>query len=173
MRVSGEESEPQDIERGVRQGCVLSPDLFKLYSEVIMRDLTEMEGIKFGGRNINNIRYADETVLLADSEDKLQRLVQQLVQSSEERGLKMNLSKTKVMVISKGEDVASANITVNGEVLEQVSRYKYLGSVVTQDGRCTDEIKARIAIAKTAFNKVKPLVTNRAISDNLRKRFIK
>ena len=173
VRVASEESMRQVIKRGVRQGCVLSPDLFNLYSEVIMRDLTELEGIKFGGRNLNNIRYADDTVLIADSEGKLQRLIQALVQSSGERGLKMNTSKTKVMVISKGDEVVRTNITVNGEVLEQVSRYKYLGSVVTRDGRCVDEIKARIAIAKTAFNKVKPLVTNRAISVSLRKRFIK
>ena len=173
VRVANEESMRQDIKRGVRQGCVLSPDLFNLYSEVIMRDLMELDGIKFGGRNLNNIRYADDTVLIADSEDKLQRLVQELVQSSGEHGLKLNTSKTKVMVISKGNEDARTNISVSGEVLEQVSRYKYLGSVVTQDGRCVDEIKSRIAIAKSAFNRIKSLVTNRSISVSLRKRFIK
>ena len=163
----------QEIKRGVRQGCVLSPDLFNLYSEVIMRELVELEGIKIGGRNLNNIRYADDTVLVADSEDKLQRLVQALVQASGERGLKMNTSKTKVMIISKGNEGTRTHINVNGEELEQVSRYKYLGSVVTEDGRCLEEIKTRIAIAKTSFNRIKSLVTNRSISIGLRKRFIK
>ena len=122
VRVENDESTRQEIKRGVRQGCVLSPDLFNLYSEVIMRDLTELEGIKFGGRNLNNIRYADDTVLIADSEDKLQRLVQTLVQASGERGLKLKISKTKVMVISKGDEEIRTNINVNGEVVEQVSR---------------------------------------------------
>ena len=136
MRVADEESMRREIKRGVRQGCVLSPDLFNLYSEVIMRDLIELEGIKFGGRNLNNIRYADDTVLIADSEDKLQRLVQGLMQASGEHGLKLNTSKTKVMVISKGDEDVRTHINVNGEELEQVSRYNYLGSIVTRDGRC-------------------------------------
>ena len=87
--------------------------------------------------------------------------------------MKLNISKTKVMVISKGNENARANISVRGEVLEQVERYKYLGSIVTQDGRCFEEIKTRTAIAKNAFNKIQALVTNRSISVSLRKRFIK
>ena len=173
VRVADEESMLQDIKRGVRQGCVLSPDLFNMYSEIIMRDLIDLDGIKFGGRNINNIRYADDTVLIADSEEKLQILVEALVQSSEERGLKLNISKTKVMVVSKGNENIRANIFVGGEQLEQVERYKYLGSVVTRDGRCKEEIKTRLAIAKSAFTRIKSIVTNRTISISLRKRFIK
>ena len=173
VRVGNEESTMQEIRRGVRQGCVLSPDLFNLYSEVIMNDLAELDGIKFGGRNINNIRYADDTVLIADSEEKLKSLIQALVQSSGEKGLKLNISKTKVMVISKGNENPRANISVGGEVLGQVERYKYLGSIVTQDGRCVEEIKTRVAIAKNAFNKIQTLMTNRSISLSLRKRFMK
>ena len=60
------------IQRGVRQGCVLSPDFFSLYGEIILRSILNEEGIQIGGRNINNIRYADDTVLIADSEEKLQ-----------------------------------------------------------------------------------------------------
>ena len=173
VRVGDEESPSLEIRRGVRQGCVLSPELFNLYSEVIMRDLLEMDGIKAGGRNINNIRYADDTVLITDSEEKLQDLVPALVRASGEHGLKLNVSKTKVMVISKADNDISANVEVGGVVLEQVQRYKYLGSVVTKDGRSVEEIKTRIAIAKNAFNKVKHIVTNRSISISLRRRFIK
>ena len=173
MRVANEESALQEIKRGVRQGCVLSPDLFNMYSEIIMKDLVDLDGIKFGGRNINNIRYADDTVLIADSEEKLQTLVQALVQSSQERGLKLNISKTKVMVVSKSTQNIRTNIFVGGEQLEQVERYKYLGSVVTQDGRCDQEIKTRLAIARSAYIRIKPIVTNRSISINLRKRFIR
>ena len=173
VRVGDEESPSLEIRRGVRQGCVLSPELFNLYSEVIMRDLLEKDGIKAGGRNINNIRYADDTVLITDSEEKLQDLVPALVRASGEHGLKLNVSKTKVMVISKADNDISANVEVGGVVLEQVQRYKYLGSVVTKDGRSVEEIKTRIAIAKNAFNKVKHIVTNRSISISLRRRFIK
>ena len=67
VRVEEETSNFQNIKRGVRQGCVLSPDLFSLYSEMIMRQIEEIEGLKIGGHNINSIRYADDTVLTADS----------------------------------------------------------------------------------------------------------
>ena len=95
------------------------------------------------------------------------------MQPSEQRGLKHNLSKTKVMVITKRNENVRTNITVGGEVLEQVGRYKYLGSVVRQGGRCVVEIKTRVAIAKNASTKIKPIVTNRAMSISLRKRFVK
>ena len=173
VRVGEEVSMWQDIKRGVRQGCVLSPDLFNIYSEVIMRDLMELEGIKVGGRNVNNIRYADDTVLLADSAEKLESLVGELVRASDRHGLKLNTAKTKVMVVTKGSDQVRINVRVGEEALEQVEKYKYLGSLVTQDGRCVEDIKTRIAIAKNAFTKIKAMVTNRAISINLRKRFIK
>ena len=107
VRVGEEISMWQDIRRGVRQGCVLSPDLFNIYSEVIMRDLVELEGVRVGGGNINNIRYADDTVLLADSAEKLESLVGALVRASDRYGLKLNTSKTKVMVVTKGSDMSS------------------------------------------------------------------
>ncbi|GFO09204.1 endonuclease-reverse transcriptase [Plakobranchus ocellatus] len=75
MRVEGEVSKFQNIKRGVRQGCVLSPDLFSLYSEIIMRNLEGHPGIKIGGSNINNLRYADDTVLIAENEKDLQQLL--------------------------------------------------------------------------------------------------
>ena len=87
VRVAKEEIMRQEIKRRVRQGCLLSPYWFNLYSEVIMRELKDLDGIKFGGRNLNNIRYADDTVLIADSKEKLQCLVQALVTASGERGL--------------------------------------------------------------------------------------
>ena len=96
-----------------------------------------------------------------------------LLHTRGQRGLKLNVSKTKVFVKAKGDDIIETNITVNGEVLGQVKKYKYLGNVVTRDGRCVVEIRTRIAIVKNDFNKVKHLVTNRSKSISLRKRFIK
>ena len=107
----------QDIKRTVRQGCALSPDLFNIYSEVIMMDLMELEGIIVGGKYVNNILYADDTVLLADSADKLQSLVIALVRASEQYGLKLNATKTEVMVVTKGNDIRE-NVRFGEETLK-------------------------------------------------------
>ncbi|GFN78228.1 retrovirus-related pol polyprotein from type-1 retrotransposable element r2 [Plakobranchus ocellatus] len=75
MRVENENSTFQDIKRGVRKGCVLSPDLLSLYSEIIMRNLENHPGIKVSGHNINNLRYVDDTVLIAENKEDLQKLL--------------------------------------------------------------------------------------------------
>ena len=85
MRIGNDLSAFQDIKRGVRQGCVLSPDLFPIYSEIIMRALEGMPGIKVGGYNMNNIRYADDTVLIADNEKELQEMLDTVVRESEKK----------------------------------------------------------------------------------------
>ena len=100
-------------------------------------------------------------------------MIERLVEASEGKGLKLNATKTKVMVISKANENIRVNIRLNGEELEQVERFKYLGSYITRDGRCEEEIRMRINMAKDAFQKIKSLVTNRAISLSLRKRFLK
>ena len=87
IKIEGEQSEWVDIKRGVRQGCVMSPDLFSLYGEFIMREAEGEGGVKVGGQNVNNKRYADDTVLIADGEEKLQRLLQNVHTASEEKGL--------------------------------------------------------------------------------------
>ena len=76
-------SESRKIKRGVRQGCVLSPLLFNLYTEHIFRQIDELPRVKIGGRNINNLRYADDTVLLAETEEDLQKIVDQVKRESE------------------------------------------------------------------------------------------
>ena len=101
VRIGGELSEYKLIKRGVRQGCVVSPDLFNIYSEMILGNLENYPGVKINGENINNIRYADDTVLIADSEENLQRLLDITIEKSEEMGLTLNVKKTECMVISK------------------------------------------------------------------------
>ena len=104
------------IRKGVRQGCILSPCLFNLYAEYIMRNagLEEAQaGIKISGRNINNIRYADDTTLMAESEEELKNLLMKVKEESEKVGLKLNIHKTKIM--------ASGLITswqIDGETME-------------------------------------------------------
>ena len=108
------------IGKGVRQGCILSPCLFNLHAEYIMRNAGPEEaqaGIKIAGRNINNLRYADDTTLMAESEEELKSLLMK-VKESEKVGLKLNIQKTKIM--------ASDPITsweIDGETVEAVSDF--------------------------------------------------
>lgn len=85
----------------VRQGCVFSPDLFNRYSEAIVRELEVVPGFVIGGHNLNSIRYADVTVLIADTERTLQKLLRKLVKKSKRKGLNINYKKTEYMFISK------------------------------------------------------------------------
>ena len=173
VRVGDELTDMVEIKRGVRQGCVLSPDLFTLYSEVIMREIDTVEGFSVGGRNLNNVRYADDTVIVADSAEKLQELVRVLNEASEEKGLRINIAKTQCMVVSKRNEPIECQVNINQEPIRKVEEFQYLGSVLTSDGRCTTEIKRRIGIAKTAFRKMKNLLTNGRICIETRKRAVK
>ena len=109
------------IDKGVRQGCILSPCLFNFYAEYIMRNagLNEAQaGIKFAGRNINNLRYADDTTLMAESEEEFNSLLMIVKVESEKVGLKLSIQKTKIM--------ASGPITLwerDGETVETVSDF--------------------------------------------------
>ena len=170
MRVEGEISAFQKIKRGVRQGCVLSPDLFSLYSEIIMRNIEGQPGIRVGGHNINNLRYADDTVLISENEKDLQQLLNIVESKSKEKGLELNSKKTEVMVISRKEKPPLINITINGIKLKQRDHFKYLGALISSDGRNNAEISARIAQAKMTFQKMKTVLTNPHISIHTRKR---
>ena len=110
------------IQKGVRQGCILSPCLFNLYAEYIMRNAElEKAGIKIARRDINNLRYADDTTLMAESEENLKSLLMKAKEESEKVGLKPNIQKTKIM--------ASGSITsweIGGETVGTVRLY-FLG----------------------------------------------
>ena len=127
------------IGKGVCQGCILSPCLFNLYAEYIMSKagLEEAQaGIKIAERNINNPRYADDTTLMAESEEELKSLLVKVKEESEKVGLKLNIRKTKIM--------ASGPITsweTDGETVETVSNFILGGSKITADGDCSHEIK--------------------------------
>ena len=112
------------IGKGVRQGCILSPCLFNLYAENIMRnaELEEAQaGIKIAGRNINNLRYADDTMLTAESEEVLKSLLMKVKKENEKVALKLNIHKTKIM--------ASGPITswqIDGETVETMADFIFL-----------------------------------------------
>ena len=172
IRINNQLGAFQCIKKGVRQGCVLSPDLFSLYSEYIMRSIGNMPGIVVGGHNINNLRYADDTVLIATSQRELQKIMDTVVVESEKMGLKLNNKKTEVMVISKKRIIPKCKIKVGGISLEQVQKFKYLGTWITSDGRGITEIKNRIGQAKTAFYKMKSILCNKSLSLEVRKRIL-
>ena len=120
------------IGKEVHQGCILSPCLFNLYAEYLMRNagLEEAQArIKIAGRNINNLRYADDITLMADSEEELKSLLMKMKEESENVSLKLNIQKTKIM--------ASGPITsweIDGETVETVLNFILRGSKITADG---------------------------------------
>ena len=100
MQVRKQQLDWFQIGKGVQQGCILLPCLFNLYAEYIMRNagLEEAQaGIKIAGRHINNLRYADDITLMAESEEELKRLLMKVKEESEKFGLKLNIQKTKIM----------------------------------------------------------------------------
>ena len=172
MRIGNDLSISQDMKRGVRQGCVLSPDLLYIYSEIIMRALEGIPGIKVGGYNMNDIRYADDRFLIADNENELQEMLDTVVRESAKKCLSLNKKKTEVMVISKKNCTPACNIVMNGTVSKQVHTFNYLGSLITSDGRCINEIKRRMAHAKASFQNTKSILTNKRLSLVVRKRVL-
>ena len=143
VRVAGELSSSFRIKKGVRQGCVLSPYLFNIVAEMAMREaLEDFEGgIAVGGRKISNLRYADDIVLLARSEEELQELVKRVENAGKKYGLMINTEKTKVMT-SEG---VKCEIVIGKDKIEQVARFTYLGSVITEDSECINETRTRLA----------------------------
>ena len=129
----------------------MSPSLFNLYTEIIFRNIKDIPGLKISGNNINNIRYADDTALVAETPEQLQLLLNKVNEESEKNGLSMNAKKTKVMVINRGgkDKTPSINIKLNDTVLEQVNTFIYLGQLISDDIRSDQDIKRRIGIAKT------------------------
>ena len=122
----------------------MSPCLFNLYAEYIIQNarIEEVQtGIKIAGRNINKLRYADDTTFMAESEEELKSLLMKVKQETEKVGLKLNIQKTKIM--------ASGPITswqIDGETVETVSDFIFLGSKITEDGDCSHEIKSAYSL---------------------------
>ena len=146
------------VGKGVRQGCILSPCLFNFCAEYIMRNagLEERQaGIKIARRNINNLRYADDTTLTAESEKELKSLLMKVKQESEKIGLKLNIQKTKIMT--------SGPITswqVDGET---VADFIFLGSKITADDDCSHEIKRRLLLGRKVMTNLDSLLRSRDI----------
>ena len=150
------------IGKGVCQGCILSPCLFNLYSEYIMRNtgLEEAQAeIKIARRNINNLRYADDTTLMAESEEELKSFLLKVKEESGKVGLKLNIQKTKIM--------ASGPITsweIDGETVETVSDFILLGSKITADVDCSHESKRGLLLGREVITNLDSILKSRDIT---------
>src|SRR5574339_633432 len=150
------------IGKGVCQGCTFSPCLFNFYAEYIMRNagLEEAKaGINIAGRNINNLRYADDTTLMAESEEELKSLSMKVKEESAKVGLKLNIQKMKI--------TASGSITsweVDGKTVETVSDFIFGGSKITADGDCSHEIKRRLLLGRKVMTNLDSIFKSRDIT---------
>ena len=137
------------IGKGVHQGCILSPCLFNLYVEYIMQNagLDEaQDGRKIARRNISNFRYADDTTLMAESEEELKSLLMKVKEESEKSGLKLNILKTKIMASSP-----IISWQIDGETMDTVTDFIFLVSEITADGDCSHEIKRCLLLGRKAM----------------------
>ena len=149
------------IGKGVHQGCILSPCLLNLYAEYIMRNagLEEAQaGIKIARRNINNLRYADDTTLMAESEE-LKSLLIKVKGESEKVGLKLNIQKTKIIVSSP-----ITSWQIDGERVETVAGFIFLGSKITANSDCSHEIKRCLLLGRKVMTNLDGIFKSRDIT---------
>ena len=148
------------IGKGLCQGCILSSCLFNLYAEYIMRNAEldeEQAGIKNAGRNINHLRYADDTTLMAESEEELKSLLMKVKEEIEKVGLKLNIQKTKIM--------ASGPITswqIDGETVETMADFISQGSKITADDDCSHEIKGHLIFGRKVMTNLDSILKSKA-----------
>ena len=152
----------------MNQGCILSPCLFNLYAEYIMRNagLDEAQaGIKIARRNINNLRYADDTTLMAESEEKLKSLLMKVKEESEKVGLKLNIKETKIM--------ASSPVTswqIDGETAPD---FILRGSKITEDGDCSHEIKRHLLLGRKVITNLGSILKSKDIALSTKAHLVK
>ena len=146
----------------VSQGCILSPCLFNFYAEYIMRNARlegAQAGIKIAGRNINNLRYSDDTTLMAESEEELKSLLMKVKEESEKVDLKFNIQKTKIM--------ASGHITswqIDGETVVTLADFTFEGSKITADGDCSHEIKRCLLLGRKVMTSLDSMLKSKDVT---------
>ena len=169
VKVGSTQTEWIRLGRGVRQGCCMSPTLFNMYEEEMINEFIGKEGSSIGGRRISCVRFADDMVLFEESKGKMQRMIDRLQEKCNEYEMKINVRKTKVMRIGDDERI---NLKANGENIEQVNEFRYLGVRLTGRWNSETEIKTRIGMAKEAFNRKRRILSGK-LDRTLRKRLAK
>ena len=147
------------IGKGLHQGCILSPCLFNLNVEYITGLDKSQAEIKIAGRNINNLRYADNTTLLAESKEELKSLLMKVKEESEKAGLKLSIQETKI--------IASSSITswqIDWETMKTVTDFIFLGSKITADGDCSHEIRRHLFLGRKVMTSLDSILKSRDIT---------
>lgn len=161
-----------EASRGVRQGCILSPVLFNIYGEYIMRKSLEewKGGVRVGGQKISNLRFADDTTLCASSESELEQLLKRVEKTSNELGLTLNRGKTKIMIVDRAHVLPQTDVLKD---FEKVEKMLYLGSLIDSNGGSTAEIRRRIVLAREATVKLTKIWKDRNLTRNIKLRLLR
>ena len=150
------------IGKGVHQSCILSSCLLNIYAEYIMQNarLEEAQArIKIAGRNINNLRYADDATFMAESEEELKSLLMKVKEEGGKAGLKLNIQKTKIMACSP-----IISWQIDGETTETVRDLIFLGSRITAGGDCSHKIKRCLLFGRKAMTNLDSILKSRDIT---------
>ncbi|XP_072934917.1 uncharacterized protein [Epargyreus clarus] len=171
VKVDNITSRPLNLGKGVRQGCILSPILFNVYGEYVMRQICDdwSGGVSIGGVRITNLRYADDTTLIASSEEEMCALLDRMEKKSAELGLSINKSKTKVMVVDRANKLELRGLLG----LQIVENFIYLGSDISSNGSCEGEIRRRISMAKNAMSQLQTIWKDRNISTRTKTKLVR
>ena len=184
VRVEGETSEWFNVGKGVRQGCILSPYLFNVYAENIMRNVRSDEhryenrdgqeydtfdSLNIGGQEYPELRYADDTALLSTTPEGLEKMIRAVKTHSENQNLFLNAKKTKIMRTDK--TTRATNIIIGNDVIEEVPDFDYLGSLITNNGDGIKEVKRRLGMATKKLSKMKRLW--KGTDENTKMKFLK
>ena len=177
VRVGNEVSEWFPVRVGLRQGCVMSPWLFNLYIDGVIREVNARvhgRGLKLMDGNdneweLNELLFADDTVVVADSEEKLCELVSEFGRVCERRKLRVNVGKSKVMRCTRNEDGGRLNVMLNGETLEEVDQFKYLGSIIVANGGVEADVGHRVNEGCKVSGALKGVIKNRGLGRNVKK----
>ena len=177
VRVGNEVSESFPVKVGLRQGCVMSPWLFNMYIDGVVREVNarvlgrglELRDENDGVWEINQLLFADDTVLIANSEKELRQLVTEFGKVCERRKLRVNVNKSKVMRCTRHEGGVRMNVTLNGEMLEEVDEFKYLGSVVAANGGVEADVRNRVNEGCKALGAMKGVMKCRGLGMNVKR----
>ena len=178
VRVGSGVSDWFPVKVGLRQGCVMSPWLFNVYMDGVVREVSRgvlRRGVRMlndevGEWCINQLLFADDTALVAESEEDLKRLVQEFGRVCKRRKLKVNVGKSKVMRCSRVRDGRRMSIVLDGEQLEEVSSFKYLGSKVAVDGKIGEEVSARVNEVSKVLGGMKTMFNCRSLRMDVKRR---
>ena len=174
VRIESEQTEWFNIKKGVRQGCPVSPICFNFYLEEVMRrtaDEMPWLGVRISGKHLNNLRFADDVVLIATSPERLQALINEVDDVSKEFQLQISTRKTKIMTTTK--EPQQLLIRCRGEVLAQMNKFKYLGSLIEQKADCSYEIRARLGAARSALRSLATVWKDRALNKAIKLKILK